>query len=288
MKEAILEQAVCALSALPFVKGVVLGGSRANGTETAGSDADIGVYYDGAEFDLAALNEAARRLDSLHRENLVCGEGGWGNWVNCGGWLTMQETPVDLICREMGRVEQLVQECERGVFAPHYQTGHPHAYISAMYRGELAESRLLFDRDGSLSALKARAEIYPEALREALAGFFGFEAGFSLGLARKYAGSGDLSYVAGHLFRAVSCINQLIFAVNRRYCLNEKRAARRAASFPICPQDYENRVNLAFAQLGNPETACTMLEELYEEASSLWKDEGRKGAPNENKNPAAQ
>ena len=117
MKEAILEQAVCALSALPFVKGVVLGGSRANGTETAGSDMDIGVYYDGAEFDLAALNEAARRLDSLHRENLVCGEGGWGNWVNCGGWLTMQETPVDLICREMGRVEQVVEECERGVFA---------------------------------------------------------------------------------------------------------------------------------------------------------------------------
>ena len=33
------------LSSLPYIEGIVLGGSRARGTHTEDSDIDIGIYY---------------------------------------------------------------------------------------------------------------------------------------------------------------------------------------------------------------------------------------------------
>ena len=98
--DQIIRQAVTELSALPFVQAVVLGGSRATGTATENSDLDIGIYYD-REIDLTALNQAAARLDDQHRSDRVCGEGGWGPWVNCGGWLIMGGLPTDLIRRDL-------------------------------------------------------------------------------------------------------------------------------------------------------------------------------------------
>jgi len=47
--------------------GVVLGGSRARGTNHSTSDIDIGIYYDeSAGFDINAVSEAATRLDDQH------------------------------------------------------------------------------------------------------------------------------------------------------------------------------------------------------------------------------
>lgn len=47
---------------------------------------------------------------------------------------------VDLILRDIKRVEQIIKDTEQGIVTANYQTGHPHGYISAMYRGELAIS----------------------------------------------------------------------------------------------------------------------------------------------------
>ena len=57
----ILQKVTDELQHLPFVKAVVLGGSRATGTATGNSDIDIGIYYDGIDY--AALNNAAKRLE---------------------------------------------------------------------------------------------------------------------------------------------------------------------------------------------------------------------------------
>lgn len=81
--EAILQTITRELRGCPFLKGIVLGGSRATGCASEGSDIDIGLYYEGIDY--ARLNAIAQRLDDAHRENLVCREGEWGNWVNCGG-----------------------------------------------------------------------------------------------------------------------------------------------------------------------------------------------------------
>lgn len=77
------------LSSLPFIEGIVLGGSRARGTHTEDSDIDIGIYYNQESFDLTAINQIATELDDENRNNLVVPPGAWGDWVNGGGWLVI-------------------------------------------------------------------------------------------------------------------------------------------------------------------------------------------------------
>jgi hypothetical protein len=37
------------------------------------------------------------------------------------------------------------------------------------------------------------------------------------------AGAEDKYYIAGHVFRIISCLNQVLFACNNAYCINEKK-----------------------------------------------------------------
>src|SRR5699024_5826506 len=113
--EAIVQTIAKELRACPFLKGVVLGGSRATGCATESSDIDVGLYYEGT-IDYGQLNAIAQRLDDAHRENLVCREGEWGNWVNCGGWLVINGVHVDWILRDCARVKRILASSETGQF----------------------------------------------------------------------------------------------------------------------------------------------------------------------------
>lgn len=265
--KALEGRAAQALAGTPGVEAVVLGGSRATGTAEAGSDLDVGVYYRRERLDWDRLNAAARILDDEHREDLVCREGGWGPWVNCGGWLVMEGVHTDLILRDLDRVAGVLDETDRGEVSANDQTGHPHAYLNVMYRGELAACRPLWTDGGRFIDLKARAEIYPEPMRRALMSKFGFEMDFSAQLARKALASGDLSYICGNLYRAVACMNQVLFALNRAWCLNEKRAAVRIERLDRHPFDYARRVQEIFALPG--ERGIDALDGLRAEARAL-------------------
>lgn len=52
MQDRITERFVELLRECSFIKGIVMGGSRATGTATEASDLDIGVYYDRSSIDL--------------------------------------------------------------------------------------------------------------------------------------------------------------------------------------------------------------------------------------------
>ena len=264
----ILQKVTDELQHLPFVKAVVLGGSRATGTATGNSDIDIGIYYDGIDY--AALNNAAERLDDEHRSSLICHEGEWGQWVNCGGWLIIDGVHVDLIMRDYQKVKNIVQSSASGSFSLNYQTGHPHAFLDIMYRGELASCRILYTADSEFVKTKQQAEEYPPALQKALIDFFLFEAGFSCMLAEKSLKSGDVYYLTGHIFRSVSAINQVLFALNKKWCLNEKKAVFRIASFKIAPADYTARINEIFANIAvNPHIATAILKKLCNKTTAL-------------------
>ena len=247
MVENVLREVVSELSGLPFVEGIVLGGSRATGMATESSDIDVGIYYDSHLIDFRQLNLIAKKLDDERRENLICSEGEWGNWVNCGGWLTVQGYDVDLILRDIKRVEACVEQTDAGDISMHYQTGHPHAYFNVMYRGELASSKVLYGNE-KLKRLKERAECYPEKLKSALLSFFMFEAKFSCTLAK----------------------NQVIFALNEIYCLNEKKALKRIKNFPVSPYNYSERANQALMlNEENMMEHIEMIEQLCCEAEDL-------------------
>lgn len=253
-----------ALAQIAGVEAVVLGGSRARGTHAPNSDIDIGIYYAAAEqFDLVALDRLAAALDDRHHAGLVTPLGGWGPWINGGGWLTVEGWHVDFLYRELPRVQAIVDDCREGRFEFAYQPGHPHGFPSYIYMGEIAVCRPLWDHAGAIAALKAQVVPYPPLLRRAILDRFYWEANFSLETGAKAASRGDASYVAGCCFRCVACLTQCLFALNGEYWLNEKGAVAQAASFVRAPQRYAERVNAAFALLSaEPASLSVALAEL--------------------------
>ena len=272
--DAIVSQVIGALQDVPGIVGVVLGGSRARGTHQPTSDIDIGIYYDeDAGFDVRHLSAAAAQLDDERRENLVTPLGGWGPWVNAGGWLVVQGMHVDFILRDIHRVAQVIADCLAGKVSSHYQAGHPHAYISAMYMGELAICRIFHDPYGRLAQLKAVTQPYPAALQREIVDYFLFEAGFSLMHAENNIDKDDLAYVWGHCYRALGCLNQVLFALNEEYCINEKRAVQMVAEFPVRPEGYKPRIEQAISLFsqdpGKTRQGVALLRELLQEIEAL-------------------
>lgn len=254
------------------VVGVVLGGSRARGCHDPDSDYDVGVYYDGDDsLDVSSLDRIAAEFDDERGPGLFAPPGGWGKWVNGGAWLTVGGRRVDVILRDLRRVEKAVADCLAGVVAAHYQPGHPHAFVDAMYAGELSVARVLAERDGRLRLLRRKTVPYPPALQRAMLSIFDFEAGFSLALAAAYADRDDDYYVAAHILRSLSCLNQVLFAVNGEYCLNEKKAVRLIDGFPLKPSGYRDRVSAVVALAGRDNAqACRELEALLAAARTLF------------------
>ena len=274
MVEQTIANIVNELKKYDFIKGIVLGGSRATGTATANSDIDIGIYYEKGKIDYDKLNFTAQQLDDSHRENLICKEGEWGNWVNCGGWLVVNGFHVDFILRDITRVNECIKQTDKGDITMHYQTGHPHAYLNVMYRGELASCKVFYSKDDNFLKLKEHAECYADSLKRALIDFFSFEAKFSCNLAKSYSQNNDMYYIIGHLFRSISAINQVLFAINQTYCLNEKKAAMQIERLAIHPQNYCNRINQILTlspdnclmQISKLEQLCHEVEKLADKA----------------------
>lgn len=266
----VLEKVVAALTAISGIEAVVLGGSRARGTHSPESDIDIGIYYENATLDLVSLNKAAQLIDDEHRENLIVPPDEWGKWVNGGGWLIIDGYHVDFILRDFERVENVITECQEGNISAHYQTGHPHAYINVMYMGELAVCKMLWGKKGNISLRKSIAEQYPPKLKKAIIGFFGFEAGFSLMFAESNAKKNDVYYVTAHIVRAISALNQVLFAINEEYCLNEKKAVGMIDGFNIHPLGYQDKVNSIFTAAGTDSSnACIQLRQLIDEVKVM-------------------
>ncbi len=268
----LLETVTAALAPVRGVRAVVLGGSRGRGVAVAGSDYDIGLYYSG-DLDIAALEQAAQRLSGGTAAALMTQIGGWGAWVNGGGWLTVGGEPVDILYRDLDRVDGVIAEVLRGEFSCAYHYGHPHAFVSHMYAGEIATCRALHDPDGLVAARKAQLTPYPPALRTSVMARFLDEARFFLLIAQKGAKRGDIAYVSGCAFRAASCVLQAIFARNGEWLLNEKGALALAAHFAKTPSDLKLRMESAFADCAaGPEgllRALGTLGDLADEAGTL-------------------
>jgi len=256
------------------VRALVLGGSRARGTHHAGSDIDIGIYYDGAAgLDVDGLRQAAADLDDEGRDNLITEIGGWGPWINGGGWLRVEGMAVDFLLRDLRKVSLVMDQCLAGDITIDYQPGHPHGFVNAIYFAELALCKVVWDPEGLIAEMKRATHPYPRAMQAAIAEKFLWEAGFSLDSAGKGVRSKDLSYIAGCCFRSVSCLNQVLFALNGVYWMNEKGAAAIAGAFRTVPANYTRRVHEVMALIKEDQAdlakSLDMLRQLIRETEAL-------------------
>jgi predicted nucleotidyltransferase len=233
IEDPVLERIVPRLAEVPGVVAVVLGGSRSRGTAIPTSDYDVALYF-GAEtsLDTRRLLEKARDLVDDPAAAEVTAVGGWGPRIVGGGWLSIAGRKVDLLYRGVEPVREVIAECCAGRIRMDYQPGHPHGFCSATWMGEIALCRPLHDPHGVIGGLKAATSPYPEKLREALLRTFLWEVQFSIANGEIAVARGEQTHIAGCVYRALSCIAQVLFAINRRYLINEKGALAEAAEFP--------------------------------------------------------
>jgi predicted nucleotidyltransferase len=212
--EAFLDHVADRLAALPTVRAVTLGGSRAQGTHTPDSDWDLAVYYRG-DFDPADLR-------AVGWEGEVSEIGGWGGGVfNGGAWLTVDGRRVDVHYRDLDVVERELAAAEQGRFHWEPLMFHLAGIPSYLVVGELALNRVL---RGDLPR-----PAYPEALRTAASAAWRDKATLTLDYALfAHAPGGRLAEVAATLVTAALQTAHAVLAARGQWTTNEKRLLRDA------------------------------------------------------------
>lgn len=251
------------LAAVPGVVGVMLGGSRARGDEQPDSDVDLGLYYR-PPLDTGALRSLARSVATARADQGpdpdVTEPGGWGPWVDGGGWMTIDKMPVDWIYRDVDRVRRSVELALGGKFDFHFQVGHPFGVPDFAYAGEIALGLLLADPTGEFGRLKQQLEPYPAVLGQAIVDRLD-EARFLLGALTKSAHRSDAIFVAGCLFRVVTLCAHAVHAKAGRWVINEKGIVDAADRLPSAPPAFGRRAHGIFTQLGTrPEQLLTAID----------------------------
>lgn len=213
--EKFLAQVTDHLAALPAVRAVALGGSRAQGTHGPDSDWDLAIYYRGA-FDPDDLRAAGWQGE-------VSEIGGWGGGVfNGGAWLTVEGRRVDVHYRDLDVVERELARAELGRFHVEPLLFHLAGIPSYLLVAELAVNRVL---RGDLP----RPAAYPAKLRISASAHWHGTARATLAYAKSnHAPAGRLTEVAGALATAALQTGHAVLAARGEWVTNEKRLLERA------------------------------------------------------------
>ncbi|MEU8486150.1 nucleotidyltransferase domain-containing protein [Streptomyces sp. NPDC048641] len=203
------------LAALPGVRAVALGGSRAQGTQRPDSDWDFAVYYRG-DF----------RPDDLRGvgwEGEVSELGGWGGGVfNGGAWLTVDGRRVDVHYRDLDVVERELAEAERGRVRWEPLMFHLAGIPTYLVVAELAVNQVL-------RGTAPRPDRYPEALRKAAPEMWWGRASGTLHYAKaNNAPMGGRAEVHGAVAVATMSAAHAVLAARGEWVTNEKRLLERA------------------------------------------------------------
>ncbi|MFD1657430.1 nucleotidyltransferase domain-containing protein [Streptomyces caeni] len=255
--ETFLGEVADRLAALPGVRAVALGGSRAEGTHRPDSDWDLAVYYRGPDFDPADLR-------AVGWPGEVSEIGGWGGGVfNGGAWLTVEGRRVDVHYRDLDVVERELAEAGEGRFHVEPLLFHLAGIPSYLLVAELAVNRAL---RGTLP----RPEAYPRKLRASAAEHWRGTARATLAYAKaNHAPKSRLTEVAGALATAAVQAGHAVLAARGHWVTNEKRLLERAGL---------RQTDALVSELSaDPDTLARALasgEDLFESVLALVRETG--------------
>lgn len=211
--DAFLEYVADALAAVPGVRGVALGGSRAQGVSRPDSDWDVAVYYRGS------LDPDALR--ALGWPGVLSARGGWGPVFDGGGALHVDGRTVDVHYRDLDAIEAVHEEALAGRFTIEALLYHQAGLPSTILLAELGVNRAL---RGEVPAFG-----YPPALRESAPGIWWQRAELTLHYAREgHARQGRVAQCAGLLSEAACSAAHAILAHRGEWTTNEKQLLTRA------------------------------------------------------------
>jgi predicted nucleotidyltransferase len=268
------------LGAIRGVSAVVLGGSHARERAGPGSDIDLGVLYsEAAPFAIPSVRELANAVNDTAGA-VVTNFYEWGPWVNGGAWLTIGGQRVDFLYRSLEHLERVIAEAQAGRYELHYAQQPPFGFFSGTYLGEIAVCIPLFDPESRVDDMKRRVADYPDALRRAVVQDYLWAAEFGLAaFARNFATRCDGYGTAACLTRAVNQLVLVLFALNRKYPINDKTALAEVAEFERAPREFGPRVQKTLAHLGatpgelvaSVESVAQLLRETIDLADGLYR-----------------
>ncbi len=265
----LIEHIVTQLKPVQGIQAIVLGGSYASGMQHPDSDIDIALYYSEAQpLDTEQVRTIAIALNDTP-DPVVTDIGGWGHWVNGGGWLTIQGQRVDFLYRDSDFVSRTLDDCANGLFEIDCLQQPPYGFYSYMYCAETQICKSLYDADNVLPILKAKVTTYPQRLKQAVIQQCLWSASFSLENAHKAASRGDIYFTTGCVTRAISMLIQVLYALNETYFLSEKNLAKRTKAFEILPNGFLKRVEAILSNMGSD---AQQLVVSVTSASSLLQD----------------
>jgi hypothetical protein len=110
----------------------------------------------------------------------------------------------------------------------------------------------LVDPEARLESLKRQVADYPDALRQAVVqdNLWAAEIGLAA-FAPKFAGRSGAYGAAACLTRAVNHLLHVLFALNRKYLMDDKTAQAEVAEFECAPREFGPRVQKTLAHLGD-------------------------------------
>jgi hypothetical protein len=242
-----VSELVDVLTAMLGAVAVVLGGSRAVGSNDTGSDWDLGLYYRGT-IDLTALAACG----------VVYPPGSWGRIMNGGAWLRRGGEKVDVILRDLDVVELWTRQAEKGEFERDALLGYLAGIPTYSLSAELASCRPL---RGDIPAAP-----FPPKLVAAAPPVWRFCRSLSLDYARMHARRGNLVGATGQAAAAVMEEAHAIVCERAQWVCNEKRLieiaglTRLHALFAQVPHECPNLlhwVDIVADQLGVPKGEVT-------------------------------
>jgi hypothetical protein len=232
------------------LQAIVLGGSWASNTQRPDSDVDLGLYYsEGAPLDIHDVRKIANKLNDFPDPE-VTELGGWGTWVNGGAWLTIKGQRVDFLYRNIDFVSTTIDECNRGETRFDYLQQPPYGFYSYFYCAETQICKILYDPQRAIAGLKSKISGYSALLKSSIINGFLWHAEFSLEVAKKSANTGDVYCVAGCLTRIASSLVQVLYALNEKYFINDKRLYKDVEQFSLKPQDFVLRLDRILGDIG--------------------------------------
>ncbi|RIJ53418.1 nucleotidyltransferase domain-containing protein [Clavibacter lycopersici] len=211
--DAFLEHVADTLASVPGVRGVALGGSRAQGANRPESDWDVAVYYRG-DFDPDGLR-------ALGWPGQLSPRGGWGRIFDGGGALHVDGRAVDVHYRDLDAIEAVHEEALAGRFTLETLLFHQAGLPSTILLAEVGVNRAL---RGEVPVFE-----YPRALRASAPGIWWQRAELTLHYAREgHARHGRAAQCGGLLSEAACQAAHAILAHRGEWITNEKRLLTRA------------------------------------------------------------
>lgn len=269
----LIDSIVNKLKSIRGIKAIVLGGSRADGSNRPDSDIDLGIYYDDPdEFDVIGVKKLANEINEIPNP-IVTVIGEWGKWVNGGAWLTVQGQRVDFLYRDLNFVSQIIQDCKKGIKQSDYYQQPPYGFHSYIYCAEIKICEVLFDPENIIQKLKLEVKDYPQALKKTIINGFLWDAEFSLEHCKKFAQRGEALLVSGCLTRITSDFVQALYALNDTFFIGDKKLYKQEPEFTVKPGDFLNRMDKILGNIGNSSIEMTQtvdsLKQLLEEFIGL-------------------